>query len=248
MPLSPARAQRVAVVTGAAQGLGRAFALALSRRNYRLALIDITSAEPVAMQAGAGAHAYLADLTIPSVVEGTVRQILADMGQVDVLVNNLGGFPRKPFLDMTFEDWRAILALNLDSCFLVSRQVAPEMVERKQGRIINVASGTVFKGNSGLSAYVAAKAGVIGLTRVLARELGGHGITVNCVAPGLTATEGAAIYTEGMSGEQATIQSRALRRRQLPQDVIGAVCFLASAQASFITGQTLVVDGGSVMR
>lgn len=233
-------------MTGAARGLGQAYCEALSAHGLHIAAVDRDPAEETLGRCTAPARGFVADLTDPSDVERCVAEVARAFGRIDVLVNNLGGFPKIPFLEMRLEDWRRILALNLDSCFYCCRSVLPIMVGQGHGRIINIASGTVFKGNTGMSAYIAAKSGVIGLTRVLATEFGPSGITVNCVAPGITDTPGAREYTDGMKSEDRTIAQRCIKRRELPSDVTAAICFFASEEARFVTGQTLVVDGGAV--
>ncbi|MCL6564233.1 MAG: SDR family oxidoreductase [Firmicutes bacterium] len=238
--------RRVALVTGAAHGLGAAYAEGLSRRGFRLALIDVADLGATLGRMQTEARAYRADMTAAHEVEQAVAAIKKDFGRIDVLVNNVGGFPSRPFTETHPEFWQQMIRLNLDSAYLGCYYVVPGMIEQRYGRIINIASGTVFKGNAEMSAYVAAKMGVIGLTRVLATELGPYGITVNCIAPGLTDTPGARQYTDGLKGEEANIARRAIPRRETPEDVVGAVLFFASDDASFITGQTLVVDGGNV--
>ena len=169
--------------------------------------------------------------------------MLAARGQVDVLVNNAGIYPHYPFEQLTYTDWRRVLATNLDSVFLCSHAVYPAMRERGYGRIVNVSSATFFIGYPGLSAYVASKGGIIGFTRALASEAGEHGITVNAVTPGLIATEGV------LAGEEARlfdeiVPQQALARRGEPEDIAECIAYLASPAASFITGQTINVDGG----
>ncbi len=236
----------VAMVTGAAQGLGAAYAIGLSGRGFQVALVDCADCSQTLSRVGDQGLMVSADMTAPEAVAQAVAAIGKAFGRIDVLINNVGGFPSRPFLETDWNFWQQMIRLNLDSAYLGCHYVVPGMVQRRYGRIVNIASGTVFKGNANMSAYVTAKMGVIGLTRVLATELGIYGVTVNCVAPGLTETPGGRIYTDDFQGETANIARRAIPRRETPEDVVGAVLFLASDEAAFITGQTLVVDGGNV--
>src|SRR5579875_1178400 len=213
------RVDRVALVTGGARGLGQAYCAALSGRGFRIAVADRDSSAATLERCVTEAREFRGDLTDPADTERLVGEVMAAFGRIDVLVNHLGGFPSIPFTQMTVADWERIRALNLDSCFYVCRAVVPRMVERRYGRIINIASGTCFKGNARMSAYIAAKMGVIGLTRVLASELGEFGITVNCVAPGLTDTPGAREYTNDLAHEPSNIAMRSIKRRETPEDV-----------------------------
>jgi NAD(P)-dependent dehydrogenase (short-subunit alcohol dehydrogenase family) len=238
---------RVALVTGAARGLGQAYARGLAGRGFRVAVADLADvSETVRLAGEEHCRGFRADVTDPEQIAALLREIESTLGPVDVLVNNVGAFPFIPFLDLTYDDWRRMQTINLDSVFLMCRAVVPGMVARGYGRIVNIASGTVFKGTANVSAYVAAKAGVIGLTRVLATELGRHGITVNCVAPGLTDTPGAQEYTDGLKHESTNLSRRAISRREVPEDVVGAVLFFTSDDSAFVTGQTMLVDGGDV--
>lgn len=165
---------------------------------------------------------------------------------VDVVVNNAGYFPTREFADMTYAEWKDIIRINLDSVFLVSSALLPLMEPRGWGRIINIGSGSVFRGVATQVHYVSAKAGVIGFTRSLARALGNKGMTVNLVAPGLTATP-SAIASLGEAAMVKRRGDRSIQRDQQPEDVVGAVMFLASRDSDFMTGQTLLVDGGALM-
>lgn len=237
----------VAMVTGAAQGLGASYARGLIQAGFQVAAVDLKDCTALVEEVGSDRiKGFQADMTSWDDTGRAVQEIEAAFGRIDVLVNNVGAFPYRPFLEVDYDFWKRILSVNLDSTFIACRQVVPGMVARRYGRIINIASGTVFKGVAQLSAYVSAKSGVIGLTRVLASELGPYGITVNCIAPGLTDTPGARSYTDNLTGEDANIARRAIPRRETPEDVVAAVNFFASESAGFVTGQTLVVDGGNV--
>jgi len=167
-------------------------------------------------------------------------------GRVDILVNNAGLFPPCAFEEMTFQEWRRIISVNLDSLFLMTRAILPLLKGRGWGRIINMGSGSVFLGTPRNTHYVAAKAGVIGFSRSLAREIGGYGITVNVITPGLTSTAAVLELNNPEFLENRRMQ-RAIPRHQQPEDLVGAVMFLASDASDFMTGQILNVDGGANM-
>jgi NAD(P)-dependent dehydrogenase (short-subunit alcohol dehydrogenase family) len=241
-------AGQTALVTGAARGLGYATAERLAAEGARVALFD-SDGEALAAAAGSfgngesSALAQTVDVTDEEAVVRGVEAVLAETGRIDVLVNNAGIYPHFPFEELTFADWRRVLATNLDSVYLCSHAVYPAMRERRYGRIVNVSSATFFIGYAGLSAYVASKGGIVGFTRALASEAGPHGITVNAVTPGLIATEGV------VGGEEAglfdeIVPDQAIGRRGEPDDIAEAIAYLASPAASFITGQTVNVDGG----
>jgi NAD(P)-dependent dehydrogenase (short-subunit alcohol dehydrogenase family) len=249
--IGPQLAGQTAIVTGAARGLGYAAAARLAAGGAAVALFDrdeATLAGAVGRLAadGAEAKAHAVDVSDEDGVRAAVESVLAARGRIDVLVNNAGVYPHYPFEELTYTDWRRVLATNLDSVYLCSHAVYPAMRERGYGRIVNISSATFFIGYPGLSAYVASKGGIIGFTRALASEAGPHGITVNAVSPGLIATEGV------LGGEEAglfdeIVPQQALGRRGEPEDIAECIAYLASPAASFITGQTINVDGGQVM-
>lgn len=235
-------------MTGAARGLGYATARKLGADGAEIALLDrdtdaLALAEESLGGEGIAASARAADVTDEDAVREAVAAVLADTGRIDVLVNNVGIYPHRPFEELTFAEWRHVLAVNLDSVYLCTHAVYPSMRERGYGRIVNVASSTFFIGYAGLAAYIASKGGIVGFTRALASEAGPHGITVNAVAPGLVATEGV------LGGEEAglfdeIVPEQAVPRRGEPEDIAECIAYLASPAASFITGQTVNVDGG----
>jgi pyridoxal 4-dehydrogenase len=244
----PDLAGQTALVTGGARGLGFAAARRLGAEGARIALFD-RDGEALAAAAGALAGegldvlAHRVDVADEEGVRAAVADVLAAAGRIDVLVNNAGVYPHRTFEELTFPDWRQVLAVNLDGVFLCSHAVYPAMRERGYGRIVNVSSATFFIGYPGLTAYVASKGGIIGFTRALASEAGPHGITVNAVTPGLIATEGV------LEGEEAglfeeIVPEQALPRRGEPEDIAECVAYLAGPAAGFITGQTINVDGG----
>jgi NAD(P)-dependent dehydrogenase (short-subunit alcohol dehydrogenase family) len=239
-----ALAGQTALVTGAARGLGFAAARRLGADGARVALLDrdadaLTTAAETLRGEGIDLLARHADVTN----EDAVRAAVAGVGRVDILVNNAGIYPHRPFEELTFAEWRRVLAVNLDGAFLCAHAVYPGMRERGYGRIVNVSSATFFIGYAGLAAYIASKGGIIGFTRALASEAGPYGITVNAVTPGLIATEGV------LGGEEAglfeeIVPQQALPRRGEPEDIAECVAYLAGPAAGFITGQTINVDGG----
>jgi pyridoxal 4-dehydrogenase len=241
-------AGQVALVTGAARGLGYAAARRLAADGARVALLDrdgeaLTAAAGALAAQGLGVSPHTVDLTDEEGVRAAVAAVLAAEGRIDVLVNNAGIYPHRPFEELTYAEWRHVLAVNLDSVFLCTHAVYPAMRERGYGRIVNVSSATFFIGYPGLAAYIASKGGIIGFTRALASEAGAYGITVNAVTPGLIATEGV------LGGEEAElfdeiVPEQALPRRGEPEDVAECIAYLAGPGASFITGQTINVDGG----
>jgi pyridoxal 4-dehydrogenase len=245
---APPLSGQTAVVTGAARGLGFATARRLAAEGARVALFDrdaeaLTGAVEALVREGAEASAHVADVSDEQAVRATVAEVLAAGGRIDVLVNNAGVYPHFPFEELTFSDWRRVLATNLDGVYLCTHAVYPAMRERGYGRIVNVSSATFFIGYPGLSAYVASKGGIIGFTRALASEAGRHGITVNAVTPGLIATEGV------LGGEEAglfdeIVTQQATPRRGEPEDIADCIAYLAGPAAGFITGQTINVDGG----
>jgi NAD(P)-dependent dehydrogenase (short-subunit alcohol dehydrogenase family) len=239
---------QTALVTGAARGLGYATARRLGADGARVALLDrdadgLPAAAEKLTRDGIAVSTHAVDVTDEDAVRGAVAEVLADAGGIDVLVNNAGVYPHRPFEEQTFAEWRHVLAVNLDGVYLCTHAVYPSMRERGYGRIVNVSSATFFIGYPGLSAYVASKGGIIGFTRALASEAGPHGITVNAVTPGLVATEGV------LGGEEAglfdeIVPEQAVPRRGEPEDIAECIAYLASPAAGFITGQAVNVDGG----
>ena len=240
---------RVVVVTGAAGGIGSRLVERFLADGDTVVATDTGTAALDALAEGqpsARLHTVPADITSEDDTQALAGYVATRVGHVDVLVNCAGWFPIVTFEAMTPAQWRTVLDINLTGPYLVTRALLPLMRERGWGRIVNFGSGSVFDGTRGQSHYVAAKAGVVGFSRSLARELGGYGITVNVVAPGLTVTRA---VRDGFPSEVLRAQrvGRALQRDQEPDDLVGTVAFLASPDSDFVTGQTINVDGGRFM-
>ncbi len=246
---------KVAVITGAANGIGQAFAKRLAEDGVHVAVADMADGrETVKLveTAGRNALAVLCDVSNPDAVAAMTREVQAKFGHVDIVVNCAGIFPQQDFSTMTFADWRKVLAINLDGTFLVTAAFVPGMRARKWGRIVNMASSTFGSVTTGFAHYVASKGGVIGFTRGLAGDVAADGITVNAIAPGLTRSPGTLVRKPRpafatMDEEFHAVASlQAIKRPEVPDDLVGAVSFLTSDDAAFMTGQTLNVDGGRV--
>lgn len=235
---------RVAIVTGAAQGIGRAIAAKLDAEGARVVVADLNheGAQQTASTLERG-HAVEVDVSSEQSVATMVSNVLADHGRVDALVNNAAIVPFIAWEDVDLTHWQKIIDTNLTGVYLCSRAVWEPMREEGYGRITNIASNTVMAGTPNMAAYVAAKGGVWGFTRALATEVGGQGITVNAVAPGLTASDG--VLTSPHAEAFDFVQSlQAIPRRGEPADIAPTVAFLSSEEAAWVTGQMIVVDGG----
>ncbi|MGO9107945.1 MAG: 3-oxoacyl-[acyl-carrier-protein] reductase [Thermoguttaceae bacterium] len=238
---------RIALVTGAARGLGRCFAIDLAAAGAKVACVDInteTLAQTISaiQAAGGAAHPIAADVTNSQRVDEVVAEVVKLWGGLDILVNNAGITRDNLIMRMKDDQWDAVLNINLKGTFLFTRAASRPLCKSKCGRIINIASVSGLMGNPGQANYSASKAGVIGLTRTISRELAGRSVTVNAVAPGFIATDMTAKLGEDVL--EKIKEGIPLKRLGLPQDVSDAVLFLASDAAEFITGQVLTVDGG----
>lgn len=244
---------KVAIVTGGAKGLGRAFALRLSEEGAKVMVVtrkDMDNLQETVRQIkalGGDARLFQADVAKVEDTLEMARAAVKAWGRIDILINNAAiydGIERRPFYDIDPDEWDLVMSVNVKGAFLATRAVFPHMKEQGYGKIVNLASEVFFTGSHGFAHYVASKGGIIGLTRALAVELGPHNICINCVAPGFTDTEA----SRGLADVTKYDTSKTpLRRLEKPEDLTGAALFLASPESDFITGQTLLVDGGRAM-
>jgi NAD(P)-dependent dehydrogenase (short-subunit alcohol dehydrogenase family) len=239
---------KVAVVTGGAQGIGNAIAEGLAAEGARIVIADLSRAEEAAreFEEGIGLTADVAD---EAQVERMAKEAVERCGRIDILVNNAGlyaSLQMRPFTEIPVEEWRQVMDVNVLSMFLTTRAVVPHMREQGEGgRVVNISSGTPFRGVPFLLHYVTSKGAIVALTRALAKELGRDEILVNCVAPGFTMSDGVREHPEVIEAlREVSVSARTLQRDQEPEDVVGAVVFLCGPGASFVTGQTIVIDGG----
>ena len=233
---------RVAVVTGAAQGIGKAIADKLAEEGASVVVADVNAAGAEAA-APAGGLGMGVDVSSETDVKRMIADTVAELGRLDVLVNNAAIVPFTAWDDVDFAEWRRIMSVNLDGTFLCCHHAYPVMRDAGYGRIVNISSNVVLAGTPNLAHYVASKGGILGFTRALAREIGKHGITVNAVAPGLTETEGvlASPHAEAFEFVQML---QCLPRRGVAADIAPSVAFLASEESGWVTGQLLVADAG----
>jgi len=246
-------ADKVAMVTGGGRGIGKAIAVRLAQEGAKVVVVDkneetLTNTVEGIKESGGQAVAIVADVTRGEEVRRMVKTAIEQFGKIDILVNNVGLFTFEPFLDTTEEVWDNLLAINLKSTLLCSQAVLEDMIRKRYGKIVNISSDAAKMGVTAQASYTAAKAGVMGLTRTLAREMARHNINVNCVCPGLVDTELTAELT-GLAPEirEKMIKAIPFRRMAQPEEVAAAVCFLASDDAGYITGQALSVNGGQSM-
>ncbi|MCJ7595633.1 MAG: 3-oxoacyl-ACP reductase FabG [Desulfobacterales bacterium] len=247
-------AGKVAIVTGGAQGIGRVYAMRLSKEGAKVVIADILDGgrvEQEIVSEGGEALALKTDVSDERSTMEMVKRTIDRFGRLDILINNAAIFAAietKPFFEISGQEWDDVMRVNLKGMFLCCKAVYPRMKKQGKGKIINVASGVFFKGLPLFLHYVTSKGGVIGLTRALAREVGNDGICVNAIAPGYTVTE--VMKEESIhdaSFIDAVVMSRCFKRQEMPEDLTGAVIFLASDDSDFMTGQTIVVDGGATM-
>jgi NAD(P)-dependent dehydrogenase (short-subunit alcohol dehydrogenase family) len=238
---------KVAIVTGGAQGIGRAIADGFAAEGARIVVADLKGADDAAARYDDGIG-----LTVDVAKEDDVERMAAETaeraGGIDILVNNAGlyaSLAMRPFDQIPLAEWRQVMDVNVASMFLTCRAVVPRMRERGGGRIVNISSGTPFRGVPFLLHYVTSKGAIVTFTRALAKELGGDEILVNCVAPGFTMSAGVEEHPEVVEAlRDVSVSARTLKRDQQPEDVVGAVVFLCGPGSTFVTGQTMVIDGG----
>lgn len=238
---------KIAVITGGASGIGAGIARKFSQTGIRVAICDIDAAsgEKTARELGTNARFYALDITNESSVNMTVDKIAQDLGRIDILINNAGITNDKLILRMTESDWDRVLRINLTGTFLVTRAAAKYMIKQRSGRIVNIASVIGIIGNAGQANYAASKAGIIGFTKSCAKEFASRNITVNAIAPGFILTRMTEILSE--EAKNAYLKNIPLNRFGTPEDVANLAMFLASDDASYITGHVVNLDGGMVM-
>ncbi len=239
---------KVALVTGASRGIGKAISLALAKEGADLALIDLGNMDEVAQEVtalGRQVFCFQADISQEEQVKSAVDAILDKLKRVDILINNAGVTRDNLLLRMSVEEWETVININLKGAFLCTKAVSRVMLKQKSGRIVNIASVIGLMGNAGQANYAASKAGLIGFTKSCAKELASRQITVNAIAPGFIETQ----MTKGMSEDvrKALLELIPQKRLGQPEDVAKAVVFLASDDAAYITGEVVRVDGGMVM-
>jgi NAD(P)-dependent dehydrogenase (short-subunit alcohol dehydrogenase family) len=238
---------KVAIVTGASQGIGRSIAEGLAAEGARIVVADLKGAEEAAASFPDGVGLTV-DVSSEAAVDRMAAETVERCGGIDILVNNAGlyaSLAMRPFEQIPVDEWRQVMDVNVMSMFLTCRAVVPRMRERGGGRIVNISSGTPFRGVPFLLHYVTSKGAIVALTRALAKELGGDEVLVNCVAPGFTMSAGVEENPQVVEQlRDVSVSSRTLRRDQVPEDVVGAVVFLCGPGSTFVTGQTMVIDGG----
>lgn len=243
---------RVAIVTGAGGGLGEGICPALAAAGAAVACVDRVDerADAIAQRvaaAGGRALPLVTDVTDERAVAAMADEVARAFGGVDILVNNAAIYPSRPWTEISPAEWDEVLAVNLKGYFLCARAVFPSMRERGRGRVVNVASITFFVGFANLLDYISSKGGVIGFTRALAREVGPDGVTVNAISPGAFPTAAEKIHPDPERYNEWVLDQQSVKRRGRPDDVGNLVVFLAGEAASFITGQTIEIDGGWAM-
>jgi 3-oxoacyl-[acyl-carrier protein] reductase len=242
------------IITGGGKGIGKIYAREFAHAGARVLAADIDGEAAAQVAEGITAAGYecvgvRVDISDPAAVEAMAKTALEKFGTIDVLVNNaslMSVLQRRDWMEIPVEEWDRVMAVNLRGMFLCCHAVAPTMKARKYGKIVNIASSRVWEGTPNRLHYTTSKAGVVGFTRALSRELGSHGITVNAVSPGMTLSE-TQIATSSGNYAATRVEGRAIERPQTPEDLVGAVMFLSTQASDFMTGQTINVDGGKAM-
>jgi 3-oxoacyl-[acyl-carrier protein] reductase len=243
---------RVIVVTGGANGIGRIYCENLHAEGAAIVIADRDAdaaqqlAAKLGAEGGASVIAVPTDVTSEESTKAMAEAAEREFGAVDVLVNNAGIYPHTEFEDISLDEWQRVMRVNLDSVFLCSRAILPMMKKAGRGKIVNIATNLVWVGLAGMSHYIASKAGVVGFTRALAREIGQHGITVNAIAPGAVIPEGE-LSEAAAARVDAIVSAQSLKRTLRANDLVGPLIFLASADSDFLSGQILTIDGGLAM-
>jgi 3-oxoacyl-[acyl-carrier protein] reductase len=245
---------RVVIITGGGKGIGRIYAQEFARAGARVLAADIDGEGAAAVAAGIVAEGYEAigirtDISDPQATAAMAKAAIDSFGTIDVLVNNaslMSVLPRRDWMEIPVEEWDRVMSVNLRGMFLCCHAVAPTMKAKRKGKIVNISSSRVWEGTPLRLHYTTSKAGVVGFTRALSRELGPHGINVNAVSPGATLSETQVASSSG-NYLATRVEGRAFERPQVPEDLVGAVMFLATQASDFMTGQTINVDGGKMM-
>jgi len=249
----PRLENRVAIITGGAQGIGAAYARGFAAEGAKVVIADVAPADDLLAEiasAGGTAIAVETDVTDEAACANMAAKTVAAFGRIDVLVNNAALWVHvghKPILEITKAEWDKVLNVNINGMFLCTQAVVPQMREQAYGKIINISSGRALKGNINLLHYDTSKGAVIAFTRSIARELGDDGILANTIAPGGIMTDNVVAQDDLRGLIAIGTATRAIKREQVPEDVVGACIFLASADSDFVTGQVIAVDGGSAM-
>jgi NAD(P)-dependent dehydrogenase (short-subunit alcohol dehydrogenase family) len=240
---------KVAIVTGAAQGIGAAYARGLAKEGAAVAVVDILDPNPTVkaiQDSGGKALPLKIDVSDEKQTHDMAKKTLEAFGRIDILINNAavyGNIVRKPFEEITVEEWDKLYSVNVKGIFLCVKAVAPQMKSQQSGKIINATSSTFFKGNEDFLHYVSSKGAVVAMTRSLARELGEYNINVNAIAPGQTLSE--ANLKRGDKVDSNSLRIRLLKKRLYPEDLVGTIIYLSSSDSDMMTGQVLLVDGGT---